>query len=96
MYIVLALVAAIALGIGVHFALPRRPVRGVALAPSIAGGVAAVVYAVCTWTGLGEAHPLTWIASLAAAVLLSWAGTDAISRVRAARDEAEARRLGLI
>ncbi|WP_345750922.1 hypothetical protein [Microbacterium rhizophilus] len=96
MYIVLALVAAIAFGVGVHFALPRRSLRGVALAPSIAGGIAAIVYAVCTWSGLGEANPITWLVTLVVAVLISWVGTDAISRARAARDAASARRLGLV
>ncbi|GAA3650831.1 hypothetical protein [Microbacterium marinilacus] len=95
MYILLALIAAVAIGVGVHFALPRRALRGITLAPSLAGGTAAIVYAVCTWTGLGEASPWTWLASLAAASLVSWAGADAISRVRAARDAAQARRLGL-
>lgn len=95
MYILLALVAAVSIGVGIHFALPRRPLRGVALAPSIAGAVAAVVYGICTWSGLGEANVLTWLLTLAVSTLLSWVGTDALSRARAARDAAEAQRLGL-
>lgn len=96
MYILLALVGAVALGIGVHFALPRRGLRGVALAPSLAGAAATVVYGICTWTGLGEANLWTWVLSLAAAAVVSIVGTLAITRSRAARDAAAARRLGLV
>jgi hypothetical protein len=94
-YILLALVAAVAVGVGVHFALPHRALRGVALAPSLAAAAAAVVYGVCTWTGLGEASPWTWLATLAAAILVSVAGTATITRMRARRDAVDAQRLGL-
>lgn len=93
MYILLALVAAVAIGVGLHFALPRRGLRGVALAPAIAGAAAAVVYAICTWTGLGEGNPVTWLVTLAVSLLLSAFGTDALSRLRASRDAATAKRL---
>lgn len=95
MYILLALVAAVAIGVGIHFALPRRTTRGVTLAPSIAGAVAAVAYGICTWTGLGEANALTWLITLVVAAVVSWFGTDAISRLRATRDAAAVKRLGL-
>jgi high-affinity Fe2+/Pb2+ permease len=95
MYILLALVAAVAIGVGIHFALPRRGLRGVALAPAIAGATAAVVYAICTWTGLGEGNPVTWLVTLAVSFLLCWVGTDALSRLRASRDAATEKRLGL-
>jgi hypothetical protein len=95
-YILLALIAAVAIGVGVHFALPHRERRGVALAPSIAGAAAAVAYGLCTWTGLGEANIWTWVISLVAAAVVGVAGTAAITRSRAARDEATARRLGLV
>ncbi|GGH49534.1 hypothetical protein [Microbacterium album] len=95
MYILLALIAAVALGVAVHFALPRRPLRGVALAPSLAGAAGAVAYGVCTWAGLGEANPWQWVISLVAAVAVSVGGTLLLTRVRAAHDEAEARRLGV-
>lgn len=95
MYIVLALVATVSLGVGVHFAVPRRGMRGAALAPAIAGATAAVVYAICTWTGLGEANPLTWLLSLVIPLLVAWIATDVISRARAARDAETAKRLGI-
>lgn len=95
MYILLALIAAVAIGLGVHFALAGRERRGIALAPSIAGAASAVAYGVCTWAGLGEANVWTWVTSLVAAAVLSWTGTDAISRIRAARDAAAEKRLGL-
>ncbi|MER7797955.1 hypothetical protein [Microbacterium sp. NPDC096154] len=95
MYILLALVAAVAIGVAVHFLLPRRGVRGVALAPSIGAAASAVVYGICTWSGLGEGNALTWLVTLIVSTLLAWVGTDALSRVRAARDAAEAERLGL-
>lgn len=94
MYILLALVAAVAVGVGVHFALPHRSARGVALAPSLAAAGGAIAYGIGTWT-LGEANGWTWIASLAAALVVGVLGTLAISRSRARRDAEAARRLGL-
>ena len=41
MYILLALIAACVLGVIVHFAIPHRDVRGVALVPAVATAVAA-------------------------------------------------------
>jgi len=95
MYILLALIAAVAIGVGIHFALPGRTTRGVAVAPAIAGGTAAVVYAICTWSGLGEGSIWTWVAVLAAPALVSWGATAAFSRVRAAHDAERARAAGL-
>jgi len=94
-YILLALIAAVAIGVGAHFALPRRPLRGVALAPSLAGAAAAATYGVCTWSGLGEANGWTWVAALGAAAIVAFGGTLLITRVRARHDDAAARRLGL-
>ncbi|MBO3662327.1 hypothetical protein [Microbacterium stercoris] len=95
MYILLALIAAISIGIGIHYLVPRRATRGVVLAPAISGAAAAVVYAICTWSGLGEASPWTWLSTIVVSALLSWAGTEAISRHRAHHDAAEAKAAGI-
>lgn len=94
MYILLALVAAVAIGVAAHFALPHRTTRGAALAPSLAAAGAAVAYGIGTWT-LGEASFWTWAAAVAAALLVGALGTLAISRARASRDAATERRIGL-
>jgi uncharacterized membrane protein len=93
MYILLALIGAIALGIGLHYALPHRETRGIVLTPGVAALVAAAVYAALTWIGWGEANPWQWVATLAAAIVVSAAVAVSLGIARTRRDDAERRRL---
>lgn len=95
MYILLALIGAAVLGIAVHHLLPRRDLRGAALAPLVAVAAAAALYAALTWLGLGEDDVWQWVATLAGALVASLAVTALLTRARAARDAADRRRLGL-
>lgn len=95
MYIALALIAACALGIAVHFLLPDRSLRGVVLAPAIATAVAAVVYTLLQWVGLGEDNVWLWLASVGGAVVASAAAGYAITSSRRRSDAEEKVALGI-
>ncbi|WP_029150972.1 hypothetical protein [Microbacterium indicum] len=73
MHILLALVFAAAVGAGLHYLLPARDLRGVLLAPAVAVGSAAAIYAGLTWVW-GEASWLTWLSALVApiAIAIAW------------------------
>lgn len=71
MYILLALIAACALSIGVHFLLPNRQLRGVALVPVIATAAAAIIYTVMQWAGVGEDNGWLWLASIVGALVVA-------------------------
>jgi hypothetical protein len=96
MLIVLALVVGAAAGLGLHYALPGRALRGTALAPVFAAAVAGAIWTALTWAGLGEDNPWIW----AAAILVPPAATAALlgllTRARTARDARERERLGIL
>ncbi len=95
MYILLAMIAACALGIALHFLLPHRGLRGVVLTPGVTVLTAAAVYALLTWLQWGEANVWLWVVSLGASLVVSGALTVALGAVRARSDDAERRRAGL-
>jgi len=95
MYILLALVAAIALGIALHYALPHRATRGVILTPGVAALVAAAVYAALTWLGWGEGNVWLWLVTLASAIVVPAVLTLILGAVRSRRDRDAQRRLRL-
>lgn len=90
MYILLALVAACALGIAAHYLIGGRELRGVAVTPAIATAAAAVVYTALQWAGLGEDSVWLWLASVLGAVAIAAVATLAIVAARR-RSDAEAR-----
>lgn len=90
MYILLALVAACALGIAAHYLIGGRELRGVAVTPAIATAAAAVVYTALQWAGLGEDSIWLWLASVLGAVAIAAVATLAIVAARR-RSDAEAR-----
>jgi hypothetical protein len=71
MYILLALIAACALGIAVHYLLPDRTLRGVVLIPAIATAAAAVIYTVMQWAGVGQDSGWLWLASIVGATVIA-------------------------
>ncbi len=96
MLIVLALVAAVAIGMALHFALPLRSTRGVALGPLLDAATAAVIYTSLTWLGLTESNPWLWVASILIPAVVTGVVLAVVSRARAAHDERERIRLKLV
>jgi hypothetical protein len=95
MYILLALIAACALGVALHYLLPRRDLRGVAVTPAIATAAAAAIYTILQWTGVGEDIVWLWVASIGGGLLIALLATLALSAVRTRRDAAEKLALGI-
>jgi len=95
MYILLALIAACALGVALHYALPRRDLRGVAVTPAIATAAAAAVYTTLQWAGVGESSVWLWVASIGGGLLLALLGALALSTQRRHHDAAAKQALGI-
>ena len=90
MYILLALVAACAFGIGVHFLIGGRELRGVALTPAIATVAAGVIYTALQWAGIGQDSIWLWLASIVGSVAIAIVATLVIVAIRR-RTDAEAK-----
>ncbi|MFS0893243.1 hypothetical protein [Microbacterium sp. 179-I 3D3 NHS] len=95
MYILLALIGACALGIGAHYLIGGRDLRGVAVTPGIATAVAAVVYTGLQWAGIGEGDVLLWLASVLGSVVVAVAATLALVAARRRSDAAAKAALGI-
>ncbi|WP_102192309.1 hypothetical protein [Microbacterium aurantiacum] len=95
MYILLALVAACALGIGAHFLIGGRELRGVALTPAIATVAAGVIYTAMQWAGIGEDSIWLWLASIIGSVVIAAVATLAIVAVRRRTDAETKAALGI-
>lgn len=95
MYILLAIIAGAVIGAGVHLGVKDRAARGVLLSGAVGAASAAVLYAACTWLGLGEANVWTWVISIAGSAVLALGVTVAVTRTRLAHDARERVRLGI-
>lgn len=95
MYILLALIAACALGIALHYLMPHRELRGVAVTPGVATVVAGAVYTVLQWTGVGEDSVWLWLAGLGGGLVLAAVATAVLSAVRLRADAEEKAALGI-
>lgn len=95
MYILLALVAACALGIGAHYLIAGRELRGVAVTPAIATAAAAVFYTGLQWAGVGEDSIWLWLASVLGAVALAVVATLALVAARRRADADAKAALGI-
>lgn len=90
MYILLALIGACALGIGVHYLIGGRELRGVVVTPAVATAVSAIIYTGMQWAGVGEDSVWLWLASVLGAALVAALATAALVAVRR-RADAEAK-----
>lgn len=95
MYILLALIGACLLGIVVHYVVPHRSTRGVAVAPAIATAVAGAAYALGQWAGLKESNVWLWLIALGGAVVLCAAATLALTLLRVHGDAQRRAALGI-
>lgn len=95
MYILLALVGACALGIGAHYLIGGRDLRGVVVTPAIATAVSAIVYTGLQWAGVGEDSIWLWLASVLGAVGVAVLATLALVAVRRRSDSEAKAALGI-
>jgi hypothetical protein len=91
--ILLGIIVATVVGIAVHYALPGKLYRGIALAPLVAASVGAVVWTALTWVGLGVDNPLIWLAALAVPALVTVPVILAVTAARTRHDAEERQRL---
>ena len=95
MYILLALIAACVLGVVVHYVIPHRELRGVALVPAVATAVAAAAYALGQWAGLKESSVWLWLIALSSAVVVAAFVGVILTRVRRHGDAVRRAALGV-
>lgn len=95
MYILLALIAACALGVAVHFLIPHRPLRGVALVPGIATAASAAIYTIMQWSGVGEDSVWLWLAGVAGALVIAAVAGIVITASRRRSDAVKRAALGI-
>lgn len=95
MYILLALIAACGLGVALHFLMPHRELRGVAVTPAIATAAAAVLYTALQWGGVGEQSVWLWLASIGSGLLIAFAVTQTLTMLRVRSDAAAKSALGI-
>lgn len=95
MYILLALIAACALGIAAHFLIGDRGLRGAAVTPAIATVSAGIIYTAMQWAGVGEDSFWLWLASIVGAVLIAVAATLAVDALRRRGDAERRAALGI-
>lgn len=95
MYILLALIAACALGIALHFLLPSRELRGVTVTPGIATAVAAIIYTGMQWAGVGQDSIWLWVASIVGSLAVAAVSTLALTSARTRSDAAKRAALGI-
>ncbi|MGW9628481.1 hypothetical protein [Microbacterium sp. NPDC055521] len=95
MYILLALIAACSLGVALHFLLPQRQLRGVAVTPAIATATTATVYTIMQWAGIVAGDVWLWVVSIGAGLALATASTLVLTAQRTRRDALEKQALGI-
>ena len=95
MYILLARIAACAFGIGVHFLLPDRALRGVAVVPAVATAAAAIIYTLMQWSGVGEDSGWLWLASILGSLVVAAGAGLALTASRRRSDAAKRAALGI-
>ena len=93
MQILLALIIGAVIGTAAHFTVGGRSTRGVALAPILGAFVSAVPWLILTWLGVGVDTLWPWLSAIVLPVVVVFPTLTILARVRAARDEAEKKRL---
>lgn len=95
MEILLALVFGATIGAALHFALPRRGLRGAALGPLLGAVTAGLAWLALTWAGVGADSPWPWLASVVVPALATWGVLAGLTSARTSHDVNERARLGI-
>jgi len=94
MEMLFAVLGGLILSLAVHFALPRRELRGAALLAAIGTAVSAVVWSALTWLGLPFDGGWIWVASIAAGPVVALIAGLVLPKRRIAADEQLFEKLG--
>jgi hypothetical protein len=93
--ILLGILIAAAIGAALHYGLPHRATRGVALAPMTAAAVGAVVWTALTWAGLAIDNPWLWLAAVVVPAVVTAPIVLLLGAARVRSDAEERKRLGI-
>lgn len=86
MQILLAFIVGAAIGLAIHFAVPDRSTRGVAVGPVVGSAAAGLAWLLLTWAGVGIDSVWPWLSSLVVPALVAWPVLAVMSRLRVAGD----------
>ena len=93
MQILLAFLIGGAIGAAIHFLVPGRPTRGVALAPIVGAAASGLAWMILTWAGLGLDNPWLWLSAFVAPIVVTYPVLVVLERTRTSHDARERARL---
>ena len=89
MQILLGFIAGAVVGIAVHYLVPGRDTRGVALAPIAGAVIAGIAWTALTWAGLTIENPVLWLSAVIVPAAIVTPAVVVLTRVRIRRDHRE-------
>ena len=93
MQILLAFIVGAVIGAALHFVVPGRSTRGVALGPIVGAAAAGLVWMILTWAGVGLDSPWLWLSAFVAPAVVTYPVLLILTRARTGHDARERARL---
>ena len=93
MQILLAFIVGAVIGAALHFLVPGRSTRGVALGPIVGAAAAGLVWMILTWAGVGLDSPWLWLSAFVAPAVVTYPVLLILTRTRTGHDASERARL---
>ena len=93
MQILLAFIVGAVIGAALHFLVPGRSTRGVALGPIVGAAAAGLVWMILTWAGVGLDSPWLWLSAFVAPAVVTYPVLLLLTRARTGHDARERARL---
>jgi uncharacterized membrane protein YeaQ/YmgE (transglycosylase-associated protein family) len=87
--ILLAFIVGAVIGAALHFVVPGRSTRGVALGPIVGAAAAGLVWMILTWAGVGLDSPWLWLSAFVAPAVVTFPALMILTRTRTAHDARE-------
>jgi uncharacterized membrane protein YeaQ/YmgE (transglycosylase-associated protein family) len=91
--ILLAFIVGAVVGAALHFVVPGRSTRGVALGPIVGAAAAGLVWMILTWAGVGLDSPWLWLSAFVAPAVVTYPVLLLLTRARTGHDARERARL---
>jgi len=91
--ILLAFIVGAVIGAALHFVVPGRTTRGVALGPIVGAAAAGLVWMILTWAGVGLDSPWLWLSAFVAPAVVTYPVLLILTRARTGHDARERARL---
>jgi hypothetical protein len=91
--ILLAFIIGAAIGAAIHFLVPERSTRGIALGPVLGAFAAGLVWMILTWAGIGLDNLWLWLSAFVAPIVVTYPALVILARTRTSHDTREKARL---